>query len=251
MSIVDCFMKAVAQLPDPRLRRVMLIGIAGSLAIFIALWLLLWWAMGAVQWTEIWLIGGLIEWLGSFAEWIGGVLYVSSILLATFLLFPGVVTVIVSFFLEEVVGAVEAKHYPGEPTPRPQPLSEMLSSTVRFALTVVALNLLFLPLYLILLFLPPLNLILYYLLNGHLISREFYELVALRRMDPATAKRLRKAHGGRLLFAGVLLALLMTIPIVNFITPVLGAAFMVHVYQNLPKRREIAGSAGGPPANRA
>jgi len=187
MSIVDCFMKAVAQLPDPRLRRVLLIGIAGSLAIFVALWLLLWWVMGAIQWTDIWLIGGLIEWLGSFAEWIGGVLYLSSVLIASFLLFPAVVTVIVGFFLEDVVGAVEAAHYPNEPAPRPQPLPEMLASTLRFALTVVALNLLFLPFYLILFFLPPLNLVLYYVLNGHLISREFYELVAFRRLDPQTA----------------------------------------------------------------
>lgn len=249
MSIVDCFMKAVSQLPDPRLRRVLLIGIAGSLGIFIVLWLALWWVMGAIAWTEIWLIGGLIEWFGSFAEWLGGVVYVSSVLIASFLLFPAVVTIIVGFFLEDVVSAVEAKHYPNEPTPRPQPLPEMLASTLRFALTVVAVNLLFLPFYLILFLLPPLNLVLYYVVNGYLISREYYELVAFRRLDPRSAKRLRRAHSGRVLFSGVLLAFLMTIPIVNFITPVLAAAFMVHVYQHLPRSEEFTTKSSGPPAN--
>lgn len=249
MSIVDSFMKAVAQLPDPRLRRVLLIGIAGSLAIFILLWMLLWWGMGAIEWTELWLIGGVIEWLGSFADWVGGVLYVSSVLIASFLLFPAVVTVIVGFFLEDVVSAVEAVHYPNEPAPRPQPMSEMLTSTLRFALMVIGVNLLFLPFYLILFLLPPMNLVLYYLVNGYLISREYYELVAFRRLDQRSARRLRRAHSGRILLAGVLLAGLMTIPVVNFITPVLAAAFMAHVYQNLPRRGEFATISSGPPAN--
>lgn len=249
MSIVDCFMKAVAQLPDPRLRRVLLIGIVGSLAVFFVLWMVLLWAMSAVAWADIWLLGAVIEWLGSFAEWIGGFLFFSSVLIATFLLFPAVAMVIVGFFLDDVVGAVESKHYPNEPAPRPQPLAEMLASTLRFALLVVALNLLFLPLYLILFLVPPLNLVLYYLLNGYLVSREFYELVAFRRLEPRDARRLRRAHRGRLLFAGVIIVFVMTIPIVNFVTPVLAAAFMVHVYQSMPRRSEFTVSPAGPPAN--
>ena len=249
MGIVDSFLKGVSQLPDPTLRRVLLIGILGSLAIFALLWTALWWAMGAVAWTDIWGIGWLVETLGSFVDWAAGLLYVFAMIVATFLLFPAVVTIVVGFFLEDVVRAVEARHYPNEPAPRPQPLGEVLATTLKFALMVAALNIAFLPLYLILFLVPPLNLILYYLLNGYLVSREYYELVALRRLDPRTARRLRRSHRGRILFAGILLVFFMTIPIVNFVTPVLATAFMVHVYQNLPRRAEFAAAAT--PANNA
>ncbi len=249
MGIIDSFMKAAAQLPDPRLRRILLIGIAGSFVIFVVLWMALWWAMTSVGWSDIWGLGWLIEWFGDFASWVGTIVFFSSILLASFLLFPAVITIIVGFFLEEVVQAVEARHYPNEAAPRPQPVSEVFAITLKFALLVAGLNLLFLPVYLILFLLPPLNLVLYYLLNGYLVSREYYELVALRRFDPRTARRLRRAHRGRLLMAGVILVVVMTIPIVNFITPVLATAFMVHVFQGLPRRREFTSETGGPPAN--
>ena len=248
MGIIDSFSKAVAQLPDPRLRRVLLFGIGGSLVVFAILWIALWWAMNAVGWTEIWGIGWLIDWFDGIASWVGSLLFFSSILIATFLLFPAVITIIVGFFLEEVVSTVETRHYPSEPAPRPQPLSEVLAITTKFALIVAALNLLFLPIYLILFLIPPFNLILYYLLNGYLVSREYYELVALRRLDPRSASRLRRAHRGRVLLAGVILVFFMTIPIVNFVTPVLATAFMVHIFQGLPRRREFAQETSGPPS---
>lgn len=249
MGVVDSFVKALGQLPDPRLRRVLLIGIFGSIVIFAVLWALLWWAMTAIDWTTVWGIGWLVNWLGSLADWIGGVVFVSSVLIATFLLFPAVVTIIVGFFLEEVVQAVEDRHYPNEPGPRPQPIGEVLALTVKFALIVAALNFVFLPIYLLLFFLPPLNLIAYYLLNGYLVSREYYELVALRRLAPRPARRLRRAHRGRLMLAGIVLVFFMTIPIINFVTPVLATAFMVHIYQGLPRRREFASQSGGVPSS--
>ena len=247
-------MKAVAQLSDPRLRRILWIGVLGSLAIFSALWMGLWWALNAVAWTEIWGIGWLFDWFGSLAEWLAGILFLSSAMIAGFVLFPAVITIVVGFFLEEVVSAVEARHYPNQPAPRPQPVSEVLGVTVKFALLVVALNVLFLPLYLILFFAPPLNLVLYYVLNGYLVSREYYELVALRRLEPGPARRLRRAHRGRIWLGGIVLVFIVTIPIVNFITPVLATAFMVHVFQNLPRREEFTAAestATGTPTNSA
>ena len=98
-------------------------------------------------------------------------------------------------------------------------------------------NLVALPFYIILIFIPPMNLLLFYLVNGYLISREYFELVAWRRMDPATATRLRKANRGRLQFAGMLLTLMMTIPVVNLLTPVIGTAFIVHVFHGIEARR--------------
>lgn len=228
--------KAISQIGDPVLRRVVLIGIGGSGLVFVLLSALVWWIFSAqVDLTSL----SLWDWVESLLDWIAGFVVVMSLIVVSAILFPGVATIIVGFFLEDVVAAVEKKHYPGEPPARPQPVSEVLASTVRFALSVIGLNLLCLPLYLILMFVPPFNLVLYYLLNGYLVSREYFELVALRRMGPAAALQMRRQSRGRILMAGILLTFLLTIPIINFLTPVIATAFMVHVFRGLPGRQEI------------
>ena len=228
--------KAISQIGDPVLRRVALIGIAGSGLTFFLLSILVWGAFSAyVDVTNL----DLWDWVAELFDWIASFVVGMSLIIVSAILFPGVATVIVGFFLEDVVAAVEAKHYPNDPPARPQPVSEVLASTGKFALMVVGLNLLCLPLYLLLMFLPPFNLVLYYLLNGYLVSREYFELVAFRRMEPAVALQMRRRSRGRILLSGILLTFLLTIPIVNFLTPVIATAFMVHVFHGLPGRQEV------------
>ncbi len=92
------------------------------------------------------------------------------------------------------------------------------------------------PFYLLLIFLPPFNLILFYGVNGYLFGREYFEIVALRRQNPAAAKRLRRRYRGRLFLAGILIAVMMTIPIVNLFAPIVATGFMVHVFEDLKRR---------------
>jgi len=251
MGVIQSFTNAAQQLPDPRLRRVLMIGIVGSLAIFVLLWIVIWSAVSTIAWESVWGVNWLLGTFPSVGNAIGGVVFTAVMVIVTFLFFPAVITIIVGFFLEEVVQAIEAQHYPNEPAPRPQPLGEVLGITAKFALLVSGLNILFLPIYLLLFLVPPLNLFLYYLLNGYLISREYYELVALRRLKPRLARQLRRQYRGRMLLAGIILVFFMTIPIINFITPVLATAFMVHIYQNLPRREEFAAQTSGAPPNKA
>ncbi len=110
MGVIQSFTKAAQQLPDPRLRRVLLIGIAGSLAIFVLLWMVVWWAVGAVTWEDVWGLSWLMETFPSLASAVGGVAFTAVMLIVTFLFFPAVITIIVGFFLEEVGQAVEARH---------------------------------------------------------------------------------------------------------------------------------------------
>ena len=180
----------------------------------------------------------LWEWLLSLILTFINFLSILSIVLVVTALFPVFATLIIGFFLEDIVTAVEKKHYPDIPAARPQPVLEVISSTLRFALLVMGLNLLFLPLYLILLFLPPLNLVLYYMLNGYFVSREYFELIAKRRMEPAMASQFRKINRGKVLIAGIIIIFLLTIPIVNILMPVIATAFMVHVFHSLPGRQK-------------
>ena len=227
------FSKALAQLSDPKLRRVLWISIFLSLLVFIGLWIGLWVLATLLPLDAIPGVHWLMETLGAAFDWLAGFLFVGLVLVLTLMLFPAVVTVIVGFFLDQVADAVEARHYPALPATRRISLSETVLSTARFALLTLLINLVALPFYIILIFVPPLNLVLFYMVNGYLISREYFELVAWRRLDPPSAAQMRRRHRGRLMLAGVLLVFLMTIPVVNLLTPVVGTAFMVHVFHHL------------------
>ncbi len=96
----------------------------------------------------------------------------------------------------------------------------------------LALNLLALPLYLLL---PGINLFLFLALNGYLLGREYFDVVALRRLDAAAAKAMRNRSGGRVFVGGVLIAGLFALPLINLIAPVVATAFMLHVFEALPR----------------
>lgn len=237
------FLKAASQLTDPGMRRVLWLGIAGATAIFAALWVVVWWLLTNIDPSSIWGLSTIIEWLGGLFDWLAGLAFIGTMLVATFLLFPAVVTMVFGLFLDQVAEVVERRHYPDLGVARKQPMLEILASTAKFAAIVILLNLLVLPLYLLLMFIPGANLLLYYLLNGYLIGREFFELAAFRRMEPGEAHRLRRAWRGKIMLAGVMLTFLMTVPVANLLAPVLGAAFMVHVTQDLLRRQAAKATA--------
>ncbi len=232
--------KAVRQLDDPALQKVIAASLALAVGSFVLLWTLLWWLGTLAGGADIGWIVWLRETMGGLFDWLGGALLLGGLAVMTLLLFPAVVTVVAGLFLERVAAAVERRHYPDAPPPRPQSVGEAVGSAVRFALVAIGANLIALPFYIAFLFLPPLNLVLFYLLNGYLAGREYFELVAYRRMTPAEADRLRRAERGRVLAAGVVMVLVMTVPLLNLLSPVIATAFMLHVFQALPRRRDFA-----------
>jgi hypothetical protein len=99
-----------------------------------------------------------------------------------------------------------------------------------------------LPLYLI----PGANLPVYLALNGYLLGREYFELVAGQRLPPREMRRLRREQRGRLWLAGVVIAAMLMIPGFNLVAPVVAIAFMVHLVT--PPVLRAGGGAGGRPA---
>lgn len=216
--------KAIAQLTDPRFQSVLWRGIFGTIALYILILL-----------GMIWMLGNVHFFADRFLDTTSDVIIAIAAAGLSVLIFPATVTLLMSFLLEDVAHAVEARHYPHLPAPRKQPVMEIVMVALRFFLVVVGLNVVALPLY----FIPGLNLVAFYLLNGYLLSREYYELVALRRLDPQTASALRKDSQGYLWIAGALIAVLLTIPLVNLVTPIIATAFMVHVFESLRRSRSL------------
>lgn len=208
------FLKSVAQFSDPRFRKVVLIGVAGALATIVALWVLIWFGLNSITFFTD---GG---WLETAVDWVLRI----GLTLLVLLLFPAATVLISSLLLDQIADAVEDKHYPTLPDTRPQPIMDALISGLKFALTALALNILLLPLLLA----GPLYVIAFYMMNGYLLSREYFELVAARRYDARTVEAIRKSRQKKLWIAGVGLTFLMTIPVVNLVAPIIATAFMVH-----------------------
>lgn len=212
----SAFAKAFAQLPDKTFRKVILFGIAGALVLFIGLFALVsGYLFDAVIVSIPW-VDTALDWLGSIA--VVGVVW---------LFFPAIASLIIGFLLEDIVDAVEEKHYPSAGPVDRIDLMTSLVEALKLAGMMIGLNLLALPIYL---FFPAVNLVVFYALNGYLISREYFELVAQRRVGVKAAKAVRKAYGGRLLIAGAMTAFLLTIPLLNLLAPVIGTAVMVHLF---------------------
>ncbi|WP_207485039.1 EI24 domain-containing protein [Arenibaculum pallidiluteum] len=219
---------AFAQLSDGAVRRVLWLGILGALLLFLAVATGLGWTFAHIGITGI-------GWLDALIEVLGGV----GVLVLAWILFPAVVVSISGLLVDGIVTAVERRHYPGLPPPREQGLGEQAWLALRFFLVVAALNLVALPVYLAM---PPLAPFVFYLLNGYLLGREYFEAVAFRRLEPARARLMRRAYGVRLLLGGMAVAFLSTLPLLNLLVPVVGTAFMTHVFHGLKERQRASGS---------
>jgi CysZ protein len=226
--------KALSQFDDPRVGRVIWKSLAGALLAFIVLGVLFWYLAG-------WTAGGLAHWVSWVAH--AGTLLLTLVLV--WFLFPVAVTAVASLFLDEVAEAVELRHYPGRPPAREQRFLVMLAGTLRFAVVALLLNLLLVPLYLALLLFPPLYLVVFYAVNGYLLGREYFEQVAYRRLEERAADAMRRAYSGRLTLAGVVIALMLTIPVFNLVAPIAATAFALHLFEGMRRDQPRRGEGRG------
>lgn len=237
------FGKAVAQCSDPAFRRVLLRALGAALVLFALLWtgawfLLSWAGEGLSEWAAS---ADLGDFLTGILEWLFGVVSVSGVVVASLFVFPAATALILSFLVDDVALAVEQRHYPELPAARDQPVMESVRDALGFTGITLLANLIALPFY----FIPPFNLFVFYALNGYLLGREYFELVAVRRLESAAARQLRKRYRGRVLMAGVIIAFFLTLPLINLVTPIIATAFMLHVFEAVRRRGDVLEGAAG------
>lgn len=219
--------KALGQLDDPRFRRVLALGVGLTLALLFAVYAAL---LGVVNWftpneiTLPWV--GPVEWVDDLLSW-GSILFMT--ILSVFLMVP-VASAFTGFFLEDVAQAVEDRHYPHLPPAPRIPFTESLQDSLNFLALMIVANLLALIIYFFANIFSP---VVFWALNGFLLGREYFQLVAMRRLGRAGAKALRRKHGLAIWVAGILMAMPLTIPVVNLLIPVLGAATFTHLFHRL------------------
>lgn len=144
-----------------------------------------------------------------------------------FLMAP-VTAVFAGLFLDTVSAMVEAKHYLGDPPGQPLALMTGLGIALSFGLLVLLINLAVLPLVF-----TGIGAVALVLANAYLISREYFEMAAMRHMDVRAAKTLRRREARRVFMAGLLPAAMTLFPLVNIVVPLFATAYFTHLYKSM------------------
>lgn len=180
-----------------------------------------------------WLLTGFDFFTWGWANWLLDTFTGMVLFFVLLLMFPALVMIVASMLLDYVVDAVEEAEYPGLPPKREVSFGYIALYILQFTAIIILVNLLVLPFYLLL---PGLNFLISWTINGWLIGREYYDLVAMRRLTHRQMAALRGRHGGALFRNGFVSALLMTVPFLNLLMPVVAAAAFTHVFHALPWR---------------
>jgi len=222
-AVASSLMLALGQLAERRVLAILLKSLAVSLVLF-----------AAVVWGGWYALDGLLDWLGLDDGTFAGAATVREVaalllaLLGLWLAWRIVAMAVIQFFADEVVQAVEARHYPqAAAQARDLPVSEQFSTSLSAALRALVVNLAVLPIALVLLVTGVGPALLFWLVNAVLVGRELQDMVWLRHRRDA-AHTAPVGRGERFLLGGAVVALL-ALPLVNLIAPILGAATATHL----------------------
>lgn len=165
---------------------------------------------------------------GTAAGWIAGLLLGLGLV---FLVGP-VSAAVAGLFLDDVAVVVERERYPAVAPGRGVPLLTGIRLSAQFFGVVILGNLLAFAL----LFVPGVNLVAFFAVNGYLLGREYFEFAAMRYRPEAEAKAMRRRHRGTVFLGGAAVTLLLAVPVLNLLAPLFAAALMVNLHQLLSAR---------------
>lgn len=230
--IIEAARRSFANLFAPETRSVFWKVLGLTLLALVALWfglreLFLYLALPFVDT----LIPGTPVW-GGWISFVVGIFASLGLALGLALLLAPVTALIAGLFLDDVAEVVERRDYPQDEAGRPLPLGEAIVGTLKFLGVIVAGNIVAL----FLLLIPGVNLIAFFLVNGYLLGREFFEFAAMRHRPPAQARLFRAKHAGTVFLAGLVLAAFLAVPLLNLLTPLFAAGMMVHLHKALSRR---------------
>ena len=217
------FFLSLGDLADPAIMRVFAKSIALTLAIFLLL--------GAGMWFATrWLVIDQLGWdetAGNLAA-ISGFL---AMLLFGWVLFRAIAVAVIWLFGDEIVIAVERRHYPQAlATAHQVPVARSLALGLQSAARALLVNIVLIPAYVLLLVTGFGTPLLFYAANGWLLGSDLGEMVAARHLSNAEMKQWARDTRWTRWDLGVIVAALMSVPIVNLVAPVLGAAMATHQF---------------------
>jgi CysZ protein len=239
--ILQAASAAAAKLPAAEFRAVFFKTLGLTALVLVAAWFGATWLFGAFALDPL---GAMLPDMPQWAGWFGtlaAILAGLALALGLGLLIAPVTAVIAGFFLDDVAEIVETADYPGDPPGRALPFATAALVSAKFLGLVVLGNLLAL----FLLLIPGVNIAAFFVVNGYLLGREYFEFAAMRFRPEAEAKALRRRHAGTVFAAGLVIAAVLAVPILNLAAPLFAAAMMVHLHKMIsarePARTTVAG----------
>jgi CysZ protein len=233
--LIDVILKAWRQVLSPPFRRIVWRSLALTVTLLVLAWLALTKLFGAYLGAHT--ISGAYPILDTIAFFLAG----AGLFVALAYILPAVSALVASYFLDEAAERVESDNYPQDPPGKAMPLGRSLLYGLRFAGLSLVVN----AAALLLVFIPGVNLVAFFLANGYLLGREYFELAAARFRPLPEVATMRMRYRGTVFAAGLMLALLVAVPIVNLLTPLVGIALMVHLHKQL-SQRENSGTTVSP-----
>ena len=217
--MIKAAFKALGDVTSPEFRTVLWKSIGLSLLLFVCLFLAVqaaFWFLTLFPWPWVETLASIVASLGLFA--------------AFFFLMVPVTALFAGLYLDDVAAKVELKHYAQDPVGKPQPALKSILLAIQFGLLVLVVNLLALPLVF-----TGFGAIVLVIINAYLLSREYFEMAAMRFMDPSSAKDLRKDNAVTVFTAGFIPALLVLIPVANLTVPIFATSYFVHLFKQVQR----------------
>lgn len=203
-----------------------------TLMVLIALWFAV---RGLFVWFAVPWLDSMMQTMPGWAGWITFMLEILSgfgLAFALVFLISPVTAIIAGLFLDDVAEVIENEVYPGDPAGRAMPLGEAIASSIKFFGVVILGNIIALMLLLV----PGVNLIAFFMVNGYLLGREFFEFAAMRFRTPTEARAFRSKHSTKVFLAGLVIAAFLAIPFLNLLTPLFAASLMVHLHKSVSRK---------------
>ena len=165
-----------------------------------------------------------LAWLLSFAAGLG-------IIVGSVFLMPAVTALVGSFFADQIADEVERENYPADPPGKALPLWLAMWEGCKTALLAVVIYLCAAPLIIF----AGFGAVIFFLATAYILGREYFEFAAMRFLPPPDAKALRRRNATTVYVGGLMIAAVVSIPIVNLVTPLFAMALMVHLYKRVTK----------------
>ncbi len=220
--MIKAAFKALGDLASPEFRSILWRAVGLALLLFVGLFA----AVQAVFWFLTFVPWPWLETLMAVGAGLG-------LLVAFFFLMSPVTAMFAGLYLDTVAEKVERKHYPDEPAGVALPALKGVMLAVQFGLLVLLVNVLALPLVF-----TGFGAIALVMINAYLLSREYFEMAAMRVMPVEDAKSLRKENAMAVFAAGILPALLTMVPVLNLTVPLFATSYFVHLF------RQVRASSG-------
>ncbi len=217
--MLSAALKALGDVISPEFRSVLWKAIGLTLLLFVLLLL----GVEALFYFMLLLPWPWLETILAFATGFG-------LLVLFFFLMVPVTAMFAGLYLDDVAAKVEQKHYAGDGIGNALSLMAGLWVSLRFGLLVLVINILALPF-----IFTGIGALILITINAYLLSRQYFEMAAMRSMGLDDAKQFRKDNGLAVFMAGYIPAVMSLVPLLNLIVPLFATSYFVHLFKRVQK----------------